>query len=269
MTWGTSRPPSEGLGNLGAIGGITHWLRDRKLAGDRRAGSYPRAQLVRQRQEFLRRSWKVLLLPLLGAAALCPLVVFLPSWAQGFAIGVVLASAIWGSVLLVFALSGVAPLLMGQWAEQQAAYQLRRLRRKGWHLANHALLSSVSRGDIDHLLVGPGGAVVVETKYCGAGWADSFAQQRVEEEVAKLKKRENFVAKMVTRDIPRSHVRSALVLMGGTLPTDPIETKSNSRASPAEKNRPQTCRPGPRPGMIEHMFPQKRGRLAGSGRPRR
>lgn len=87
---------------------------------------------------------------------------------RGFILGsgiTVVAAMITAFVVL---LSGTAPLLMGELAEQWTAQELRPLSKHGWRLINHFVLS---HGDQDHVLVGPGGVVLVETKWSGTPWA--------------------------------------------------------------------------------------------------
>jgi hypothetical protein len=47
------------------------------------------------------------------------------------------------------------------------ASELRPLHRHGWRIANHFALG---RSDIDHVLIGPGGVIAVETKWSASGW---------------------------------------------------------------------------------------------------
>jgi hypothetical protein len=63
--------------------------------------------------------------------------------------------------------SGSAPLMMGELAEQWTAQELRPLREHGWKLVNHFGLGF---GDQDHVVVGPGGVVLIETKWGGTPW---------------------------------------------------------------------------------------------------
>jgi hypothetical protein len=71
---------------------------------------------------------------------------------------------------LVVLLGGTAPLMAGELAEQWTAGSLRPLRAHGWKLANHVLFNG---GDADHVLVGPGGVFVVETKWRREPWKSS------------------------------------------------------------------------------------------------
>lgn len=205
------------------IEGLFRWWDERRLAGNTRAGSWPRAQLLVRGKKFLRRAWSVVILPLLAGIVVSPLVLLLPAWARGFALGVVLASGAWVSVLLLVTLSGIAPLYMGEMAEQSTAQELRRLRSRGWRLGNHVLLSP-KKFDIDHLAVGPGGALVIETKHSSGGWNDSFARERTEEAIESVRKKRDLVVPFLQPYVPRSTVRAVLVLAGDTSQTDPIRT---------------------------------------------
>ena len=65
-------------------------------------------------------------------------------------------------------LSGIADPLMGLDAEGSTSDELRRLMRHGWKLANGVKIKG--REDIDHLVVGPSGVLVVESKWSRHRW---------------------------------------------------------------------------------------------------
>jgi nuclease-like protein len=145
------------------------WLRTRQLAGDGRAGQWARAQ-VRQRQwRFVRRRWRVLATAVvIAAAATAVLAALLHSdFQRGFVIGTAFAGTSGALTVLVMQAAGTAPTTMGAIAEQWTASELRPLRRAGWRIINHVALQ---KWDIDHVLVGPGGVIAVETKWSGGGW---------------------------------------------------------------------------------------------------
>jgi hypothetical protein len=66
--------------------------------------------------------------------------------------------------------------MMGDLGEQWTASELRKLRRRGWRLVNHVMLKN---RDIDHVLVGPGGVLAVETKWSAQQWSWSPADERL------------------------------------------------------------------------------------------
>jgi hypothetical protein len=136
---------------------------ERQLASDQRSGSFARAEVVRKRREFIRRAWWVVVMPLLGALVACLLVLLLPHWCREFALGIILTSGVWGSIMVVVTLSDTIPRAMGGVGEEWTARELRRMRRRGWHLANGLPLRPAA--DVDHVVIGPGGVSVMETKY--------------------------------------------------------------------------------------------------------
>jgi hypothetical protein len=129
----------------------------------------------------VRRAWPAVLgIPLISVC-LAPLVLLVPHWARQFALGVILSSGVWASVLFVTVMSGTVPQYAGGLAEQFTATELRALRRRQWHLANGVMLK---KGDIDHVVVGPGGVLVVESKYSSSGWVGGrFSDDQVKRAV--------------------------------------------------------------------------------------
>ena len=86
---------------------------------------------------------------------------------RGFILGSGI-TAVFGMVAaFVVLLNGTAPLTMGELAEQWTAQELRPLSKHGWRLVNHF---GLGYGDQDHVLVGPGGVVLLETKWSGTPW---------------------------------------------------------------------------------------------------
>lgn len=69
---------------------------------------------------------------------------------------------------LVVVVSGSTHLMMGDLGEQWTREELEGLRRAGWRLVNGVRLRPA--GDLDHVLIGPGVVVVVETKWGSADW---------------------------------------------------------------------------------------------------
>ena len=55
----------------------------------------------------------------------------------------------------------------GSDGEAATSGQLRRCRRQGWRVVHNLMLEA---GDIDHIAVGPGGVVAIETKSTDADW---------------------------------------------------------------------------------------------------
>jgi hypothetical protein len=88
--------------------------------------------------------------------------------------------AIW---MLTIQLTGTASIMMGDQAEQWTAQELRRVTRRGWRLINHFGLRT---DDIDHVLIGPPGAFVFETKWSASDWLTAFNRRREKEAVEQV-----------------------------------------------------------------------------------
>lgn len=107
-------------------------------------------------------------LALAGTVIVSVAVAFEPHpFLKGLVAGVGAAIIIGGIAWLIVLLSGTGPLMMGELAELWTASALRPLRAHGWKLANHVLFND---GDADHVLIGPGGVLVLETKWRREAW---------------------------------------------------------------------------------------------------
>jgi hypothetical protein len=162
----------------------------------------------------MRQHWR-LLLGLLGAALACSLA------ASMFAAGPLQRGFILGSgtvvaggivAALVVLVSGTAPLMMGELAEQWTAQELRPLTKRGWKLVNHF---GLGHGDQDHVLVGPGGLVVVETKWGATPWdlddCDHFFRLALDQTSRNAKQLSHWHG---VAQHGRPHVEPVLVLWG-------------------------------------------------------
>lgn len=153
--------------------------RSRELASDRRAGRWARTKTRRSHLDFVGRNWcrllaaaLVMVLPGLAGVALvsAPLL-------RGFLAGVICTAAVATLAFWVMLASGTGPVMMGEAAEQWTADDLRRLQPSGWRLVNGFVLGE---GDIDHVLLGPGGLYAIETKWSGSRWDDRWAADRID-----------------------------------------------------------------------------------------
>jgi hypothetical protein len=98
---------------------------------------------------------------------------------KGLILGLALAAVpglVWSLIVQV---TGTAPTMMGDQAEQWTAQELRKAGQHGWRAVNHFRLKV---NDIDHVLIGPGGVFAVETKWSGdrdSSYADAQERQAV------------------------------------------------------------------------------------------
>ncbi len=148
---------------------VRGWVREVQLAGDGRAGSWARTKARRRQWQFIRRQWRFFAVTMVCAAAITSLVLAFvhTEFLRGLIVGTSVAGTLSALAMLVMLVTGTAPISMGATAEQWTASELRPLKRAGWRVMNHVALRA---WDIDHVLVGPGGVIAVETKWSSYGW---------------------------------------------------------------------------------------------------
>jgi hypothetical protein len=189
--------------------------RELRLAGDVRAGRRIRGEIRKMQWSFVKRSWAWLLSGVaLGAGCTAAvLLVVHGSFARGLVVGAATVLVFGGLAVVVMQLTGSAPLGMGAQAEVWTASELRPLRRHGWRIANHLLLRF---GDIDHLLVGRHGVLVIETKWSADIW--SLESDRVNKALLQVQRnaRDIRLWRPELRHGSPEVVRPALFLWGGT-----------------------------------------------------
>jgi hypothetical protein len=156
------------------------------LASDRRAGVWARGKARRLQYAYIRRHWALLTGVLATSAVVLAIACyFTPSeFVRGLLVGgglVGVASALW---LWVVQVTGTAPTMMGDLGEQFTAAELRTMIRSGWFVVNHVLLQT---RDVDHVLVGPGGVIAVETKWSSLRWVVDPVEDRVRDAVQTVR----------------------------------------------------------------------------------
>lgn len=161
-------------------------------------------------------------MPLLVALIACPLILLLPPWCREFALGIILTSGVWGSIMVVVTLSGTTSRAIGAMGEEWTARELRRLRRRRWYLANGLLLGPAA--DVDHVVIGPGGVLVVETKYSSDGWQrdDKFSDEWVQRAIGQVKRNQKDVGGILRPAVASELVKPVVVLWGGATESDRV-----------------------------------------------
>lgn len=139
---------------------------DRALAYVR-AGEWTRNEVRGLQREYLKRHWRVFATGLLLGLIPIAMLLVLPSsivhvWLRSFFAGAWLAGLIAALWFVVFLGSGTAAMAIGADAERWTARELRACRGLGWWTASHVEFSGY---DVDHVVLGPSGVVVVETKW--------------------------------------------------------------------------------------------------------
>lgn len=115
-------------------------------------------------------------------AVLCALS---PHSLRPYLIGAGAVSGFWYIALTVVVMTGTGTYLLGADGERWTSDALRKLTRHGWQLIEHVPLE---REDIDHVLIGPGGAFAVETKNTSGRWELNKPDQRVTDAAAQARR---------------------------------------------------------------------------------
>jgi hypothetical protein len=141
------------------------------LAADSRAGTAARRKARLAQRSYVRKNWLRLLTGYILLVAIVAIPAFLfedRDFLRGLALGAALAGTAGLIVTTIVIETGTGPTMAGEYAEQWTAQELRSLLDHGYRLANHVDVDG--RGDADHVLIGPGGLFVLETKWSASPW---------------------------------------------------------------------------------------------------
>jgi hypothetical protein len=201
------------------MGGLTRRRRERELSGDQRAGRFARAKARKLQRAYLRRNWR--LFALIGAGMLLPLLTLplLPNgFSRGLFVGVLVTAVIGLLSFWVVQATGTAPIMMGDQGEQSTAQELRHLRKRGWKVVNDVALK---RWNTDHVIVGPGGAYALESKWSASPWRVAVSDTDVRAACRQVDENAHTITLWLKR-LTLGTVRPVLVLWGANareLPT--------------------------------------------------
>jgi hypothetical protein len=124
-------------------------------------------------------------LPIMVFGAMGALFVsFLPDPENWFLAGVAVCCIPWTLAIIVRDQLGLAAVALGGAAEEWTSRELRQFVRnearagRVWHVVDNVPMHGF---DIDHVLIGPGGVIAVETKWSTDGWAKPWSLARVED----------------------------------------------------------------------------------------
>ncbi len=159
------------------------------------------------RVEYFKRTWRFS--AGVGAVLLVftPLALLAPAWLRGYLIGgwvVFVGWQLWHDVVVE---SGSAAIDMGALAEAWTTNELKGLQKRGWEVMSHLVLR---KWDIDHVAVGPGGLLVVQTK-----WRSSVVDfQDLRVEASKLGRDAEDVRAMIRARLGTAPTTVVLVIWG-------------------------------------------------------
>ncbi len=118
---------------------------------------------------FIKRYWVVLIVTsLLPPLMEIPVLLFMKGNTRWVFIGIFSVSGLWFTSILIVLGSGAADKIMGLEYERMTADSLKTLKKRGWKILNGVQIRN--KADIDHLLIGPGGVFVLETKWSANEW---------------------------------------------------------------------------------------------------
>ncbi len=110
--------------------------------------------------------------------------------------------------------TGTATQMAGEFAERCTATELRRARRRGWRIVNAVKLRRAT-GDLDHIILGRGGLIAIETKWIGApSGADWVVRARVNKAVKQVSDTAAWLYAMFPNDVGAEARQNVVVLWG-------------------------------------------------------
>jgi hypothetical protein len=137
------------------------------LSVKNRPGEHARLMLRDAQIRTIRKNALVWVCLILIAVILSEVIVVepIPATFRAFLLGFLAASTLACFGWMVFVMSGSYGKSMGKLGEEATAEAVTswRRRRKGWRIVNGLYLAT--HGDIDHVLVGPGGVFAIESKW--------------------------------------------------------------------------------------------------------
>lgn len=189
--------------------------RDRQLASSKRAGSWARGQARRLQLDLVKRNRRVLLLAAGMALLTAPALLLFSEGQRWFLLGALTAGVPALLYHVVVLASGSAPYLVGDLGEQWTRRELKSLRKAGWRIVHH-LVFKAGR-DIDTVLIGPAGVVVLETKWSSDRWTSPKQDPWIHQAVRQVQENHKIVERQIRQTIGPTKTPAAVVLW----PSDP------------------------------------------------
>lgn len=151
--------------------------RHRYLSSRDRVGRHSREIIWNTLRSFVRRNWILLLGVLLAPGLIAaPVAYFIMNGTERWIyVGAMGVTGPWLVVIMVVIWTGVGNTVMGLEGKSLTADVLRKLQTEGWVLVNGVKIKKDS--DVDHVLIGPAGVLVLESKWSHYPWPTSDHDQ--------------------------------------------------------------------------------------------
>lgn len=188
---------------------LRKWKEERAY-GTTRAGRWSREQAQQRRAQCVRTNWKFFSIQAVIGLAVTSAAWLIPAQIRELSIGAWLACLFWALFYQVVLLSGSATADIGAIAEGWTASDLQPLSKRGWTVFSHCVLKT--SGDIDHLAIGPAGAIVFETKWRSTEYA--FGRSLEELDRRPLERHMRYIRLMLQDRLKDTPVRGVFVLWG-------------------------------------------------------
>ena len=166
-------------------------LRRRKVSGKKSVGRYSRKKFWETLREASTRYWVVLVILGLGPIVCASGIITVHhGFARGVLVGIASVSGPFMCIIFLLLFSGASSSYLGNFGEVSTAEVLWKFEKSGWFLVNGLLLNP--KWDIDHVLVGPAGVILIETKWSADSWpiavpGKTFMKKRIDDAVKQAR----------------------------------------------------------------------------------
>ena len=201
---------------------VSRWVKSRppilkrRHASDARTARWARIELRKTHRKFVTEKRKpigVVLAVFLAMGVAAGRWLPLGPVERGFAAGSIMTAGISFCWIAITSATGTVARQMGIDAETWTATELRRLRRKRWYLLNGLRFE---REDVDHVLIGHGRVLAIESKWSSTAWNLPGADPRVDDAAMQVRRVAERLQRFLATKGVQVEVGKIVVLWGPT-----------------------------------------------------
>jgi hypothetical protein len=137
------------------------------------------------------------------------------AWLRRFSdvwFGVVLVLPLWALSIILVGDAGAAAWSSGAYGEEWTSSALRRALGREYVVVNDF---QVEKGNIDHIVIGPGGVFVVETKWSSTPWASVRGSGRLRQACKQARQAARVLERRIADEGIATRVHPLVVVWGG------------------------------------------------------